>query len=435
MVLFAGFRSIALVAVGLLGAAVTAAGGWWLVAHRGLVRWLGVVVAVLAPATLVAAYVSAGLLWVVLCAVALWLLALGAGRSALADVSPGALSVRRAVPPRRPYLIMNPRSGGGKVGTFRLREKAEALGADVALLDPEHPQDVAALAREAIDRGADLVGVAGGDGTQALVAGVAAERGIPFLVIPAGTRNHFALDLGLDRDDPATSLEALTDPVEAHVDLGHIGDRVFVNNASFGAYAAVVQSPAYRDDKLRTVLRTLPDLLSHQNGPRLTATVHGTTVGPAQALLISNNPYVPGDLSGLGRRARMDGGTLGVLVVDVTNAVQAAGILRGRRSSGLVSLDGTEVVVDADAPVVPVGVDGESLTLPTPVHCRTDPGALRVYLPRHRPGRRKAVRMSWAEVRRLALTMGRAAAGAVAGQVDAECARVRTAVDRGGQGE
>jgi alkylation response protein AidB-like acyl-CoA dehydrogenase len=110
--------------------------------------------------------------------------------------------------------------------------------------------DAAALARQAVADGADLLGVAGGDGTQALVAGIAAEHDLPFLVISAGTRNHFALDLGLDRDNPAACLDALADGVEQRIDLGVIGGRTFVNNASFGAYAEIVESPAYRDDKL-----------------------------------------------------------------------------------------------------------------------------------------------------------------------------------------
>ena len=162
---------------------------------------------------------------------------------------------------RRAFIVMNPRSGGGKVVRFGLQAKAEALGAEVALLDGPGHVDVAALVRAAVD-GADLLGVAGGDGTQALVAGIAAEHDLPFLVISAGTRNHFALDLGLDRDDPSTCLEALRDGVEVRVDLGMIGDRPFVNNASFGAYAEIVQSPEYRDNKEGTILSMLPDLLT-----------------------------------------------------------------------------------------------------------------------------------------------------------------------------
>ena len=152
--------------------------------------------------------------------------------------------------------------------------------------------DVAALAREAVERGADLLGVAGGDGTQALVAGVAAELDVPFVVISAGTRNHFALDLGLDRQDPSSCLAALTeDAVELRVDLGRIADRTFVNNASFGAYAAIVQSPAYRDDKAGTTLELLPDLLTGHSGPHLLARADGTTVDHPQAVLVSDNPY------------------------------------------------------------------------------------------------------------------------------------------------
>ena len=135
--------------------------------------------------------------------VALMVLAAATARAALTtgrqDAGMPAVPASR---PRHPFLIMNPRSGGGKVTKFGLKEKAEALGAEVALLEGPGIVDVAALARQAVADGADLLGVAGGDGTQALVAGIAAEHDLPFLVISAGTRNHFAMDLGLDRDEP-----------------------------------------------------------------------------------------------------------------------------------------------------------------------------------------------------------------------------------------
>jgi len=311
---------------------------------------------------------------------------------------------REVPPPTRAFVIMNPRSGGGKVAKFGLKDKAEALGAEVALLEGPGEVDVAALARQAVADGADLLGVAGGDGTQALVAGIAAEHGLPFLVISAGTRNHFAMDLGLDREDPAACLDALTsDGVEQRIDLGIIGGRTFVNNASFGAYAEVVESPAYRDDKRGTTLQMLPDILTGHRGARLTARAGATTVTGPQALLVSNNPYEGGDIAGLSRRARLDSGMLGVVAVTVNNALQAAMLLRGARGQGLSTLTAEEVVVDADVPEIPVGIDGETVMMPTPVRCTIQPRALRVRVPRDRPGTRPSKpALDWHTLRQLA---------------------------------
>ncbi|MEV5734898.1 diacylglycerol kinase family protein [Streptomyces sp. NPDC052292] len=423
LLVFAGLGSVFLVAVGAAGLALTAAGVWWLLSRTGWVRTLAVLLVAVVPLAVLALYAAAGLLWVVLASLALWALAVSAGRAALAGEGTPAMPERPAERARHPFLIMNPRSGGGKVGRFRLAERARELGAEVVVLDPAAPRDVAELARQAVRRGADLLGVAGGDGTQALVAGVAAEHGLPFVVISAGTRNHFAMDLGLDRQDPAACLEALTDGVELRVDLGRIGGgpghgdggagRVFVNNASFGVYAAVVQSPAYREDKARTTLEMLPDLLTRHTGPRLVLRARGRTLTGPQAVLVSNNPYHGDDAAGLGHRDRLDSGRLGVLAVEVNGTTEATELLlSGGRSRGLTAFEAGEVVVDADAPTVPAGVDGEALMLPTPVRCRIEPGALRVRVPRHRPGvPRTAPAMNWREVRRLALSMGRAATG------------------------
>ncbi len=240
-------------------------------------------------------------------------------------------------------------------------------------------------------------------GTQALVAGVAAEHGIPFVVITAGTRNHFALDLGLDRDDPAASLDALSDGVELHVDLGVIGGQTFVNNASFGAYAEVVQTPEYRGDKIGTTLDLLPDLLQGHEGARLEASADGMRIEAPQALLVANNPYGMGDVAGLGRRARLDGGILGVVGVKVGSAAQAVGLLRGGHATGVHVLTTRVIEVTADAPQIPVGIDGEAVRLPTPVQCTIRPGALRVWVPRHRPGvPRPKPEMNWHRLRQLA---------------------------------
>jgi len=391
LLVIGGRSSLAVLTVGVLGLMLTLAGAWWFLSRRGVLRWLSAVLAVASPTVVIVLYLSRNLLWAVVLVVVLAATSVAAARAALIRARPTSASAgtpeRETPHPSRPYLIMNPRSGGGKVGRFGLDEKAAALGAEVALLDGPELVDVAELARRAVANDADLLGVAGGDGTQALVAGVAAEHDLPFLVVSAGTRNHFAMDLGLNREHPDADLDALTDGVEVRLDLGVIGGRTFVNNASFGAYAEVVQSPAYRDDKAGTTLQMLPDLLSGHQGPELVVRIDGeVTIERPKALLVSNNPYEMGDLAGLGRRGRLDTGVLGVVAVTVDSAAQAAGLIRGRQARGLRRLAAREVVVESDAPEISVGIDGEAVMMATPVHCTIRPGALRVRLPKDRPG-------------------------------------------------
>ena len=400
----AGWRSLALVGFAVVGVCAVVAGGYWFLANRGVLRWMALVLVAAAPVLILVTFAWHHLLWVAVVAVALMVAAAGTARAALGTGGQdAAMPVGPAERPRRPFLIMNPRSGGGKVTKFGLQEKAQALGAEVALLEGPGIVDVAALARQAVADGADLLGVAGGDGTQALVAGIAAEHDLPFLVISAGTRNHFALDLGLDREDPATCLDALTDGEELRVDLGIISDRTFVNNASFGAYAEVVQSPAYRDDKRGTTLQMLPDLLNGHQGARLSAHCGDTRIDAPQALLVSNDPYEMSDIAGLGRRARLDTGTLGVVAIRVGSARHAIELLRRGHGEGLTMLTADEVTVDADAPQIPVGIDGETVMLTTPVRCTIRPRALRVVVPRGRPGvpAPKAA-LEWPRLRQLA---------------------------------
>ena len=386
---FAELKSFTMLAVGLVGAAVSLAAAFFFLSRRGVWRWLSLAVFVLTPIAVIAVFALRNLLWVAVVAAAIWLLASMTARLALArDHTDWRMPEHPAEPPaRHPYLIMNPKSGGGKVEKFDLKRKAEELGAEVFLIDGSEPVDVAKVAREAVAQGADLLGVAGGDGTQALVAGIAAQHGIPFVVISAGTRNHFALDLGLNRDDPSACLGALSDGVELRVDLGMINGQVFVNNASFGAYAEVVETPAYRGDKLNTTLNLLPDLLQGQRGARLSArAADDTEFRSPQALLVANNPYGTGDIAGLSRRARLDAGLLGVIGVKVRNVQQAVDLLRGRRAVGVRVLSTKKIEITADAPQIPVGVDGEALSMSTPVVCTISPGALRVWVPRDRPG-------------------------------------------------
>src|SRR5215471_11324919 len=174
VVVFADLHSIAMLAVGVVGAVVSLGAAFVFLSRRGVVRWLAAAAFVLAPVAVLVVFAFAGL-----ASAASWALAVVTGRQALApDRADWQMPEHPAAPPpARPFLIMNPRSGGGKVGKFDLKRKAEDLGAEVFLMDGREPVDVAAVARQAVARGADLLGVAGGDGTQALVAGVAAEHG------------------------------------------------------------------------------------------------------------------------------------------------------------------------------------------------------------------------------------------------------------------
>ena len=166
---------------------------------------------------------------------------------------------RPAGPARRGVLIINPHSGGGKAERFNLTEEARKRRIEPLLLGPD--DDLCDLAERAAMDGADVIGMAGGDGSQALVAGVAMQYDVAHVCVPAGTRNHFALDLGLDRDDVVGALDAFVDGVERRIDLARLNGRIFVNNASLGIYARVVQSDAYRNAKLGTWKQMLPDMV------------------------------------------------------------------------------------------------------------------------------------------------------------------------------
>jgi diacylglycerol kinase family enzyme len=199
-----------------------------------------------------------------------------------------------------PYavLFVNPRSGGGKAARAGLAERALERGIDVDEVRPD--ANLATLVDEAVARGADVLGMAGGDGSLAVVAAAARAHGLPFICIPAGTRNHFALDLGVDRDDLVGSLDAFTDGVERVIDVAEVNGRLFLNNVSLGIYGDAVQQPAYRDGKARTLLQTAAQVLGPSGAAadlQLTDD-RGRLYGHPAVVLVSNNPYALGAATG-----------------------------------------------------------------------------------------------------------------------------------------
>lgn len=288
-------------------------------------------------------------------------------------------------------LIMNPKSGGGKVEEHDLAGEARRRGITPVLL--KSGDDLRRLAETAIEDGADVIGMAGGDGSQALVASVAAESDVAYVCVPAGTRNHFALDLGLDRTDVVGALDAFTDGVERRIDLARVGNRVFVNNVSLGAYAKIVQSEEYRAAKTQTALAMLPDLL----GPEADS-FDLRFLGPsrvsyptAHMILVSNNPYQLTQIGGRATRVHMNSGLLGLVALRIEDpsyvaemvALEAAGQIG--RFRGLLQWTEPEFTIDSHRPIE-AGVDGEALVFEPPLEFATMPGALRVRLPHHAHG-------------------------------------------------
>jgi diacylglycerol kinase family enzyme len=392
--------AILAVTVGLL---ICVTGCWYALSRRGLLRAISLLVVLAALGGTIAALYFADIRWPLLLLIAVLAgVSVVAARHALRRTDQvlraDAAGLARAGPPAHPVLIMNPKSGGGKVERFDLVIECRKRGIEPVLLEPG--DDLRELAEDAVRRGADVLGMAGGDGSQALVASVAARCGVDYVCVPAGTRNHFALDLGLDRADVVGALDAYQDGLERYIDLAEVNGRTFVNNASLGLYAYVVQAPEYREAKLRTAASVLPDLLGPDARPLDLCFTgpDGAEHHTAHLILVSNNPYhlVPTG-GGLGTRKRLDGGVLGLVTVTITDAAQASRFLaleaagQPRRFSGWAEWTAPRFEVRSDAPV-PVGVDGEALVLEPPLVFTSRPAALRVRLPRRSLRRSPAAR-------------------------------------------
>jgi diacylglycerol kinase family enzyme len=369
--------------------------GYFSLVHRGYRRFLGALVGVAAVG--LAVYVLAhdeAIAELIVYGISL-VLAFAATGLALRPAARPPEWKRGAAPPH-PVLLMNPWSGGGKVERFNLVAECEKRGIEPIVL--KRGDDLRQLALDAVAHGADALGMAGGDGSQAIVASVASEHDLPHVCVPAGTRNHLALDLGVDRDDVVGALDAYGESgLERRVDLATVNGSVFVNNVSLGVYATIVQSDHYRDDKVGTTLKMLPELLGPEAKPFDIQYVgpDGGRQDTADLLMVSNDPYRLNRLFGMGSRPRMDRGKLGVVAVRIEGpgavaqflALEGAGQVD--RFPGWRSWSAQEFGVESHQPV-PAGIDGEALTLDPPLRFESRPGALRVRLAPHHPGRSPA---------------------------------------------
>ncbi len=296
------------------------------------------------------------------------------------------MSGARVGPSTHPVLLANPKSGGGTAERVALADEAIRRGIEYVVLGPG--DDLRRRAEGAVQRGADVLGMAGGDGSLALVAQVAQAHDLGFVCVPVGTRNHFAKDLGLDPGNPIAALDAFGPAEEVRIDLGLIADRVFVNNVSFGVYAMIVGTEGYRENKPVTAWQVLPSVLGPEAGPLdlSFAGPDGQERTGFQFILASNDPYRFTADSRFGSRERIDLGVLGIAAARAGERedfpVFAEAWWAGQRhpSGAWLEWEASEFEVRSPGPI-PVGVDGEALKFDPPVRLRSLPGTLRVRVP------------------------------------------------------
>jgi diacylglycerol kinase family enzyme len=260
------------------------------------------------------------------------------------------------------FLIVNPRSGNGNATDELLRE---AAAREIRVHVLEQGDDGPELARQVE---ADALGIAGGDGSLAPIANVALERRLPFVCIPFGTHNHFARDIGLDREDPVGALDAFAHRDERLIDVGRANGRLFLNNVSLGLYARLVHRRESHRRRRDAFARLRAFAILAQNRRPLGITIDGQAIS-ARVVLVSNNAYKL-DFFSLGKRDRLDAGRLHLYV--------PTGLAR----RAWVEREAQRFTIGAAAGRLDAAVDGEPEVLETPIDFTIEPRTLRVLLPR-----------------------------------------------------
>jgi diacylglycerol kinase family enzyme len=291
---------------------------------------------------------------------------------------------------QRITVFMNPRAGNqGAAATAPLAEAFRAAGLDADI----RPTDASAIAREAaeaIARGSTLIVAAGGDGTVSAAASAVAGSGAALGIIPLGTLNHFAKDVGIPLDvEKAVQVIAAGRTMEA--DVGEVNGRSFINNASVGMYASLVSERAamQRIGRGKWIAHGMAALRvwRRYRGLRVLLDVDGTRrTARTPFVFVGNNEY---QLSGfeLGGRKVLAGGRLhvcmapGMTRAGVGRLIVVAVLGDVCRLDGFESLPARTATLDAGVPRLDASVDGEVVTLDNPLTFGIRPRALRVVVP------------------------------------------------------
>ena len=285
----------------------------------------------------------------------------------------------------KPYLIVNPKSGNGRAIKANIPEKATSKGIEVKITNIN--DNISGLARRAVKNGADVLGVSGGDGTIGAVATVAIEYNIPLVVLPGGTRCHFARDTGLDPKHIEDSLNCF-EGIETKIDVGSINGRIFLNNASLGLYADIVDNDNYREHKVATSRTVLQKLLqTGQSYPLKFKDNNNKQYSKAIMILVGVNAYKTINLLGLGKRDNLSGHVLQITVVKSLTDILIKSLLKTailnkdfvtNNSRNILQWEGKKLIVSTPTKKIVVGVDGEREEYKTPVKIELLPSALRL---------------------------------------------------------
>lgn len=232
---------------------------------------------------------------------------------------------------------------------------------------------------------------AGGDGTVNAVAARAIAAGLPLGVLPTGTLNHFARDLGLGEDLEA-AVAAIASGRTRAVDVATVNDRIFLNNASIGLYASVVldrerQQRRLGRGKWTALLRATWAALREPRPFAATLCMDGGELcRETPFVFVGNNAYVVQGPAA-GERPRMDDGRLSVYVLHARSGwgllwLAVRTLVRGVSGArDLDAFEATTLAVDAGAARVDVARDGEVEAMDTPVRFASRPRALAVFAP------------------------------------------------------
>ena len=272
-----------------------------------------------------------------------------------------------------------------------IRAAMEGAGVSGEIVACE-PARLTETARRLADRdGVEVVVSAGGDGTASSVAAGVAGSGTPMAVLPMGTLNHFARDLGMPTD-LGEAMKAIAAGRIQHVDVGEVNGRVFVNNSSIGLYPEVVRMrDRDRHEKGRNkwfamALAAMRVLWRFRLLAVRVEMPHRLLSMITPFVFIGNNDYST-TVGSLGRRERLDSGRLALYIVRTHGRLHTILVMlramfgRAEAVRELETERVTELWVAPHQHSIKVALDGEVFRMPAPLHYRIRPGALAVISP------------------------------------------------------